>query len=160
VARSYLKPARTVDPLLTRRPEESGIPAGEVTIERRTALHPHRTVSDFMRTAGMAGMAGLAAAPDALARIRANDPTYLLPEADVNFAAYRLFHSGHQAEAVGLCRLNVAMYPKSASAYYSLAESYFLLNDRALAVENFQRVVALDPANAGAIARLRQLRDR
>jgi dienelactone hydrolase len=152
---SYMKSVRTIDPLLARSPEENGIPAGEVTIVRRVALHPHRTVSDFVRTVGMEG---LASAPDALTRIRAHDPTYVLAESDVNALAYRLFHSGHQTEAMGLCRLNVAMYPKSVAAYYSLAETYFVLNKRALALDTFERVVALDPSNAGALARLKQLR--
>jgi dienelactone hydrolase len=153
---SYMKPARAIDALLTGPPEKNGIPNDEVTIVRRIALHPHRTVSDFVHTVGVDH---LASAPEALARIRANDPTYVLPERDVNALAYRLFFSGHQTEAEGLCRLNVAMYPKSVAAYYSLAETYFLLNERARAIENFERVVALDPSNAGAVARLKQLRD-
>jgi hypothetical protein len=86
------------------------------------------------------------------------DPSYALPERDVNFLAYQLFYSGHQSAAVGLCRLNVAMYPGSVAAYYSLAESCFLLNDRALAIENFEHVLALDGSNQGAVVRLKQLR--
>ena len=154
---SYLKPARAIDLLLARSPMENGMPADEITVTRRTALHPYRTVSDFVRTVGMEH---LKSAPEALERIRKSDPDYVLPESAVNELAYSLFYSGHQTEALGLCRLNVAMYPKSVAAYYSVAESYFLMNERTLAIKAFERVLALDPSNQAAVARLKQLRGR
>jgi len=48
-------------------------------------------------------------------------------------------------KAIGLFKLNVSLYPKSFNAYDSLAESYLVKGDRALAVTNYETVFAIEP---------------
>ncbi len=54
-------------------------------------------------------------------------------------------------------KLIVSLYPQSGNAYDSLAEAYVKSGDRARAVENYQRSLALDPANTNAAEQLRLL---
>jgi cytochrome c-type biogenesis protein CcmH/NrfG len=54
--------------------------------------------------------------------------------------------------------LNVELFPQSANAYDSLGEAYMRNGQRALAIENYQRSLALDPGNANAERMLAQLR--
>ena len=161
---SYLRPTqpgrgpdRGLDPLLARPPEANGIPHGEVTVVRRTALRPLRTLDDFVRTVGAGALAD---APAAFARIRARDPGYVLPEGDVDALASQLRDDGRRPEALGLLRLNVAMYPGSASAAYRLAEAYRQAGDRARAIEAYERVLTLAPSAAIVATRLKELRGR
>ncbi|HTD62908.1 MAG TPA: hypothetical protein VK679_19775 [Gemmatimonadaceae bacterium] len=84
-----------------------------VATERRVGKKPRPTVADFARAAHSRG---LASAPDILAEIRANDPDYRLPEDEVDTWAEELWQDGRRADATGVLRLNVAMYPNSTNA--------------------------------------------
>jgi tetratricopeptide (TPR) repeat protein len=61
-------------------------------------------------------------------------------------------------DAIRLFSLNVELFPQSANAYDSLGEAYMRNGQRALAIENYQRSLALDPGNANAERMLAQLR--
>lgn len=80
-----------------------------------------------------------------------------LSESDLNNWGYRLLSRGRVADALTLMKLIVSLYPQSGNAYDSLAEAYARSGDRVRARENYQRSLALDPANANAVEQLRLL---
>ena len=79
-------------------------------------------------------------------------------ESDVNVLGYRLLQQRKTKEAIEILKLNVEAYPQSANAYDSLAEAYMLNGDTALAIENYEKSVALDPKNTNAIETLKKLK--
>jgi tetratricopeptide (TPR) repeat protein len=153
----YLKSSRQGADLLARAPADVGIPAREVTIMRRVGLRPRPTLDDF---AYAATRLGLAAAPQVLGGIRERDPDYTLREDDVDVWGSQLMMSGRRPEALGILELNIAMYPRSSAAYFSLAEAYRYYGERGLATANYERAVALDSTNADARRELASLRSR
>lgn len=81
-------------------------------------------------------------------------------ESDVNMLGYRLLQQRKTKEAIEILKLNVEAYPQSANAYDSLAEAYLMNGDTALAIENYEKSVALDPKNTNAIENLKKLKGK
>jgi CubicO group peptidase (beta-lactamase class C family) len=92
--------------------------------------------------------------------IAARDGAASLPESELNSWAYRLLSVGQVADALTLMKLIVTLYPQSGNAYDSLADVYDRSGDRANAVENYRRSLALDRANANAAEQLKRLQDK
>jgi tetratricopeptide (TPR) repeat protein len=66
-------------------------------------------------------------------------------ESDTNGLGYRLLRQGNNAVAIAVFQLNVETHAKSANAYDSLAEAYADAGNKALAIENYRKALALDP---------------
>ena len=81
-------------------------------------------------------------------------------ESDVNMLGYRLLQQRKTKDAIEILKLNVEAYPQSANAYDSLAEAYLMNGDAALAIENYEKSVALDPKNTNAIENLKKLKGK
>jgi FKBP-type peptidyl-prolyl cis-trans isomerase len=81
-------------------------------------------------------------------------------ESDVNMFGYSLLKQRKTKEAIAILKLNVEAYPQSANAYDSLAEAYLTNGDTALAIENYEKSVALDPKNTNAIENLKKLKGK
>jgi tetratricopeptide (TPR) repeat protein len=94
------------------------------------------------------------------AAIRARFGGSPLPEAVLNGVGYALLGRIRAALAVAAFRLNVEAYPRSANAHDSLGEGYAANDQRELAIRSYEASLALDPGNANAVARLRELRGR
>jgi tetratricopeptide (TPR) repeat protein len=60
-------------------------------------------------------------------------------------------------DAIEIFRLNIEMFPTSASAYDTLGEAYLADNQKDLALANYKKAVELDPANANALRIVKQL---
>jgi hypothetical protein len=154
---AYLKGSRDGANVLAKSPVDLGIPQGEVTITRRTALRPAPNVADFAR---VAGSEGLVHASDVLSDVQRRDPGYALPETEVDAWGSDLLQQGRTADAIGVFKLNTTMYPGSANAHLSLAHAYAQTGQRDLAIAGYQRVIALDSTNADARRQLTALRPR
>lgn len=87
---------------------------------------------------------------------RKKNPTYPLPEAEVNAWGYALLKQAQPQQALEIFKLNVSLFPQSANTYDSLAELYADLGNRELARKNYQRSLALNPKNTGAAAYLKK----
>ena len=61
-------------------------------------------------------------------------------------------------EAVEILKLNVEAYPASANVYDSLAEAYLVSGDAALAIQNYEKSLSLDPSNTNAAMMLKKLK--
>ena len=90
--------------------------------------------------------------------LRARYPAIAFDNQQLNGLGYDLIHQHNLDAAISIFRLNVEMYPKSANTYDSLGEAYMDHGDRALAIESYERSLALDSTNANAAARLAKLR--
>ncbi len=78
-------------------------------------------------------------------------------ESDTNRLGYRLLRKGELESALAVFELNVRTHPSSANVYDSLAEAHLAAGNRALAIENYRKAVALDPHKKTARAELRRL---
>jgi CubicO group peptidase (beta-lactamase class C family) len=87
----------------------------------------------------------------------AKDPSFVLSEIDLNGWAYRLLANRKFDRAVAIFKVAVDLYPDSGNAYDSLADAYQQSGNRALAIENYKRSLALDPKNTNATRHLKQL---
>ena len=81
-----------------------------------------------------------------------------IPEGAVNSVAYHLLWRAHQADAIRVFRLNTELHPQSANAFDSLGEGYMQSGEKALAILNYEKSLALDPKNSNAVEQLKKLR--
>ncbi len=91
-----------------------------------------------------------------------NDPAnaYLNQEGAVNTLGYRLMEMRRFEQAIEVFKLNVEAFPQSANTYDSLGEAYMNAGNKELAIKNYEKAVAMDPANTNAIAILKRLREQ
>ena len=91
--------------------------------------------------------------------LKKNQPNaYDFGEGGVNDLGYNLLGQNKIKEAINVFQLNVEAYPASSNAYDSLGEAYMLNGDKALAIENYEKSLKLNPGNANAVEKLRKLR--
>ena len=82
------------------------------------------------------------------------------PEHSINRAGYELMESGKRHEAIELFKLNVRLYPESWNVYDSLGEAYAAAGDTALAIQNYEKSIQLNPKNEAGKAALAKLKGK
>lgn len=87
---------------------------------------------------------------EAVAATRARYPRMNLSESDVNVWGYQLLAGGHTKDAVAVFTYNTKNYPTSYNAFDSLAEAQRASGDKANAIANYRRSLALEPKNENA----------
>lgn len=92
-----------------------------------------------------------------VASVRQKHPELHLGEGKVNDWAYALLKAKKTAQAIEVFEYNTGRWPKSWNAWDSLAEGYETAGDSSKAIENYRRSLALNPANAHALERLKAL---
>lgn len=103
----------------------------------------------FVRQQGAWKMAGSGSAP-----------AQLSSERSINAAGYALMADGKLKEAIELFKINVQLYPQSWNVYDSLGEAYASSGDTALAVQNYEKSVQLNPNNDTGKAALAKLKGK
>ncbi len=157
---AYLKGSVEGKAFLARSPADNGLTPSEVVVERKVAIPlPPSTIGEFVHALRERHQT-VAAAPAFFAELRAAHPGYALEEGLVNGWGYRLMAAKRLEDAIGVLRMNVDAYPKSSNVYDSLGEAYANHNDIALAIENYERSLALDATNVNAVEWLKKLRAR
>jgi polyisoprenoid-binding protein YceI len=102
---------------------------------------------------------GLGAATAQYALLKRDSTTaYSVGEAQLNTLGYKLLQLGRFDDAIALFKLNVDAFPQSPNVYDSLGEAYLRKGDRANARASYDRALALDPSNVGAMEVLRWLK--
>lgn len=109
--------------------------------------------------------AGIDAGVQKARAIKQGYPPEFFPEPALNTAGYlQLYHEGwrpsginNPRNAIALFGLNAEFYPQSANVYDSLAEAYEVAGDRAAALTNYRKSLALDPHNSNAARRIKAL---
>lgn len=74
---------------------------------------------------------------------------YIFKEIELNMLGYDLMWAGRTKDAVAIQELNLEEYPNSANAYDSYGDALLADGDTALALANFKKCLAMDPAFAG-----------
>ncbi len=101
---------------------------------------------------------GFKNAPAALKSLQAKDSQLKFSEGELLTWAYQLLELGEDAQSIEVFKLTVALYPKSANTYDSLAEAYEMTGDKERAIAHYARSLELDPKNTNAVAHLAKLR--
>jgi CubicO group peptidase (beta-lactamase class C family) len=78
----------------------------------------------------------------------------------LNSVGYYFLSDRKMAEAIALFKLNVELHPDSWNAYDSLGEGYMKNGEKALAIKNYEKSLALNPKNAGGAKKLEQLKKK
>jgi len=80
------------------------------------------------------------------------------PERSFIVTGYQLLRAGDAKSAISVFRLATEAFPGSSNTFDSLGEAYMVNGDRALAIESYQKALALDPGNTNAKTKLEELR--
>ena len=100
----------------------------------------------------------LAEAIEAYKAIKRDKPANnVVAEARLNNLGYSLLQQKKIAEAIGVFKVNVELYPQSANAYDSLGEAYMANGDKELAITSYKKSLELNPQNSNAVAMLKKL---
>jgi tetratricopeptide (TPR) repeat protein len=81
-------------------------------------------------------------------------------EQSINSAGYGLMEDGKLQEAIELLKTNVRLFPDSWNTYDSLGEAYAKAGDTALAIQNYEKSLQLNPKNELGKAALEKLRGK
>lgn len=82
-------------------------------------------------------------------------------EKTLNWLGYHfLYWWGRENEALEVFRLVCELFPRSANAFDSLGEAYLVLGNKEKAVENYRKVLQLDPQNASAREMIQRLGEK
>jgi len=91
--------------------------------------------------------------------LRAKDPKDpAIDENRLNSLGYNFLREKKYAEAIAVFKLNVELYPQSWNVYDSLAEAYMMNGDKELAIENYEKSLAINPNNVNGAQMLKKLR--
>jgi len=92
------------------------------------------------------------------ARRDAAPKTESIGENDMNSLGYAFLQMKKIPEAIAIFKLNVEAFPNSSNVYDSLGEAHMAAGDKALAIQNYERSLQLNPENQGAREALKKLR--
>jgi dienelactone hydrolase len=151
---AYLKNDGTAREFLKNSPEKNGAARHQLTAQFRPALHPAPVVADFARELVKQGYDK---AIPFWHEVQKTDPSFILPEKEINAFGYLLMSSGKLNEAIAIFKLNVAMYPEGSNTYDSLAEAQAAAGDKQSAIANYKKSLELNTGNTNAVERLKKL---
>jgi tetratricopeptide (TPR) repeat protein len=141
-------------------PQDAAAPTYTVQVHGDTALMAHTQKGDevgpgaavmhvFLKQQGQWKMAAWGTA---IAR-----PT---TEQGINAAGYGLIESGKLQDAIELLKMNVRLFPQAWNTYDSLGEAYAKAGQTALAVQNYEKSIQLNPKNDSGKAALAKLKGK
>jgi CubicO group peptidase (beta-lactamase class C family) len=81
-----------------------------------------------------------------------------ISEVSINSLGYRLLRQKRSADAIRIFQLNTDLHPQSANTYDSLAEAYMNSGKNPLAIQFYEKSLALDPKNSNATSQLKKLK--
>ncbi len=154
---AYLKNDKAATTFLNASPEHNGTPAGMITSALKPGLKAP-TEEDLYRIFKADGLdAALKALHDSKARYP-GEP--ILREAAMRRIGNEAGYYGKSGEAIAIFTLYVEAFPNSAAAYRSLAGAYENSGNKAMAIQNYQRAVELDPNDKDSAEELKKLRSQ
>ena len=78
-------------------------------------------------------------------------------ENSLNISGYQLLWRNKIKDAIEVLKLNVKLFPESFNVYDSLGEAYMKAGEKALAIQNYEKSLKLNPKNTNAVAMLKKL---
>jgi uncharacterized membrane protein len=122
----------------------------------KAAYDPRKSIAETL--SATIASSGIDAAAKQYHDLKAAEPsTYNFDEGELNSLGYQLMGTKKFKEAIGILQLNVDAYPQSSNVYDSLGEAYMDDGDKPLAIANYQKSLALNPKNRGAVVMLQKL---
>ncbi len=101
---------------------------------------------------------GITAALDHYKKLKSEHPeSYVFNEYELNFLGYELLGDNKLDEAIGIFKLNLDEYPKSANVYDSYGDALLAKGDTVNALANFKKVEAIDPAFFGITKKIKAI---
>jgi tetratricopeptide (TPR) repeat protein len=85
---------------------------------------------------------------------------YSVSENKINAYGYLLLAAKRFVEAIDIFKTNAGRFPGSANAFDSLAEAYLLSGQKDLAIEYYEKSLAINPNNSNAADRIKDLKSR
>ncbi|MEP3208203.1 MAG: amidohydrolase family protein [Maribacter sp.] len=85
------------------------------------------------------------------------DENYIYNEDEMNAVGYLLLQLEKPQEAIAIFKLNVQAFPDSWNVYDSLGEAYMAIGQKKLAIQNYQKSIALHPENEYGKEQLKKL---
>jgi len=82
----------------------------------------------------------------------------VISENAINSLGYRLLSRKRFPDAIRIFQLNTELHPDSANTYDSLAEAYMNSGDKPLAIQFYEKSLALNPKNTNAVQQLKELK--
>jgi len=90
--------------------------------------------------------------------LKENQPTaYDFNAQDLIGLGYDLLHAKQDTDAIEIFKLSVDADPTYYNTWDSLADAYFDHGDKDLAIQNYKKALELNPKDANAVAKLKQL---
>lgn len=151
---AYLKDDAGARAFLANAPAKNGVPAHVLAVDARAATAAPATLASLAMALDKRGFGQAHAAYLAL---RAADSKFAPGEEAVSSWGDDLLARGESAKAIEVFKLNTVLFAASARCFDSLADAYEQAQDKAHAVLNYKRALALDPADAWAQSRLKEL---
>jgi CubicO group peptidase (beta-lactamase class C family) len=114
-----------------------------------------RPFEELTLAAKLAGTDAVLEDYDALRNAQQKPPEFVL-----NALGYDALRAGKTEDAIRLFARNVREFPQSSNVYDSLGEAYAKAGQKALAIQNYEKSLALDPKNENAREQLGKLREK
>jgi dienelactone hydrolase len=151
---AYLKNDARAMAFLDNRPSANKAPPHMFSVERRKGGGIPPTREAFIRTLQKDGYEH---AQEVYDKMHAASPAFSLHPVWLNVYGYDLLRAGRTKDAVQIFRLGTRLAPDWDNIADSLAEAYEAVGDRQLAIDQYRRVLELNPAHGHASARLKAL---
>ncbi len=102
---------------------------------------------------------GFQAAIEQYQELKTNQPdAYNFGENDLNMLGYQLLWREMYEAAIQVFKLNIQAYPESANPCDSLGEAYVACGNKELAIQYYEKALAINPETPSAIDALKKLR--
>lgn len=83
----------------------------------------------------------------------------IIPTEDfLNQCGYQQLNFKHIEEAIELFKQNIRLHPNSSNVYDSMGEAYMINGQKSLAIENYEKSIAINPHNESGKAALKKLK--
>jgi predicted alpha/beta superfamily hydrolase len=76
----------------------------------------------------------------------------------INQCGYQQLRFKHIEEAIDFFKQNIAFHPNSSNAYDSMGEAYMINEQKSLAIENYEKSIAINPHNENGKEMLKKLK--
>lgn len=142
-------------------PTNPPAPTYTVQVYGDTALMTHYTkATDPHNPAPAVGVMHMFVRQEGRWKLAASGSAPAQPSAEqsINSAGYALMQDGKMKESIDLFKTNVQLYPESWNVYDSLGEAYANAGETALAIQNYDRSIQLNPENTTGKTALAKLK--
>lgn len=152
---AYLKNDATALGFMKQSPARNGISPHTMAMEFRPKTQKVVNEADFLRAFAAGSFKD---AQGLYKKMKDSAPEFTLSAFNMNLLGYELLRGKNPRGAVELFKLATYLEPKYGNAFDSEGEAWEALGETALAIEAYEKAVAVDADQPNAIARIKALR--